>query len=160
MSDDFVIPPTAPDPKNRDAGLVWTPKQYSDTATLDLTDEEIQKSWVIIQETVAKHQPRWVEMIMRDVTLTTERLAGELDKFRDEIVSRLGEEVGLAANVDGMPCLEGKPPIVEIVGHLAGTEMDKYGLDHERKGWEVTRATQRDEDFYGQKGITKKKKAK
>ncbi len=159
MSDtDFSKLATAPDANVRDKDLVWTPKQFSDAATLDLTDDEISKSYSIIIETWSKHHPIWVEMIMRDVTVTVEKLAHALDVFRDEIVSRLGEEVGLAANVDAMPCMEGQPPVVEIIGHLAGTDMDKYGMDHEKKGWEVTKATERDEDYYGQKGKPLKKR--
>ena len=158
MSDEFDNLPTAPDAGARDKDLVWTPKQFSDAATLDLTDEEIQKAWVIIQETIQKHRPVWIDMIMRDVTVSVEKLAHALDVFRDEIVTRLAEEVGLAANVDAMPCAEGKPPIVEIVGHLADTVMDRYGMDHEKKGWEVTKATERGEDFYGQHGKPLKKR--
>lgn len=157
MSDEeFVAPPTSPEMKTDD-GLIWTPKQFVDQATMDLTDDEAKKVMEIVASCINKHQPRWRERIMHDVTITVEVMAEMLDQFRDEVVSRLGEEVGIAANVDAVPCLEGHPPVVDIVGHLAGTDMDKYGFDHERKGWEVTRATARGEDYLGQKGKDKYK---
>jgi hypothetical protein len=109
----------------------------------------------IVASTINKHQPRWRERIVHDVSLTVEGLSEMMDHFRDEVVTRLGEEVGIAANVDAVPCLEGKPPVVDIIGHLAGSTMDVYGFDHEKKQWEVTRASRRGEDYLGQKDKSK-----
>lgn len=157
MSDEeFVVPPTTPELKT-DSGIIWTPKQFSDNATLDFTDEEIKRMMEVIVQAINKHQPRWRERIMHDTSLTVEGLSDMMDQFRDEVVTKLGEELQIAANVDAAPCLEGQPPIVEIIGHLPGSTMDKYGFDHEQKGWEVTRAAGRGEDYLGQKGKDKYK---
>jgi hypothetical protein len=34
---------------------------------------------------------------------------------------------------------------------MPGSELAQYGMDHERKEWEVKRAKARDEDYLGEK---------
>lgn len=73
-----------------------------------------------------------------------------LDAMRDELLTRLAE-IGILATVDASPCFYGEPPIVEVVGKIAGDAFHTEGLDHEKKQFEVRRATERGEEFLGQK---------
>lgn len=73
-----------------------------------------------------------------------------LTALRDEILTRLSE-VNVLATVDVAPVLNGEPPTVEIVGKIAGDSQHTHGFDHERKQYEVRKATARGEEFLGQK---------
>jgi hypothetical protein len=73
-----------------------------------------------------------------------------LEQMRDEILELLAKG-GILATVDVAPVLNGEPPVVEIVGHMSGTERAEYGMDHERKQWEVQKAHARGEFFLGEK---------
>lgn len=74
-----------------------------------------------------------------------------LDAMRDEILTRLAD-INILATVDVAPILNGEPPVVEIIGKVAGDDQHKYGMDHDRKKFEVQAANRRGEEFYGQKG--------
>ena len=103
----------------------------------ELTDYEVQQ--------VAKI----VGQIQR--TYNTKRNTQEnLDHLRDEVLTRLAE-IGILATVDPTPCFHNEPPIVEIVGKIAGHSMHTDGFDHERKYWEVQEANKRGEAYRGQK---------
>jgi hypothetical protein len=78
-----------------------------------------------------------------------------LDQLRDEVVTRLAEEMGLLATLDPTPCFHGEPPIVEIIGKVSGHSFHKDGFDHERKYWEVQKANKLGEDYLGQKEKSK-----
>lgn len=73
-----------------------------------------------------------------------------LEALRDEILTRLST-INILATVDVAPVLNGEPPTVEIIGKVAGDSQHKYGMDHERKQYEVRKATARGEEFLGQK---------
>lgn len=73
-----------------------------------------------------------------------------LEALRDEVLTRLAD-ASILATVDVAPVLNGEPPIVEIIGKVAGDPQHKYGFDHEKKQYEVRKATQRGEDYLGQK---------
>jgi len=139
--------PTAPN-ADVDDGIVRSAKQFSDVLTLDLTDEEIGRAFEIIVVLKRKYEQKW-----RFADLSRlERIADELEIFRDEVSYTLAEECGILATVDGTPIFNGEPPIIELMGRIPGTNFDKYGADHEKKEWEVKQATQRGEDYLGQKG--------
>ena len=74
-----------------------------------------------------------------------------LDQLRDEVVTKLAEEMGILATLDPTPCFHGEPPIVEIVGKVSGHSFHKDGFDHERKYWEVQQANKKGEAYLGQK---------
>ena len=74
-----------------------------------------------------------------------------LDQLRDEVITRLAEEMGILATLDPTPCFHGEPPIVEIVGKVSGHSFHKDGFDHERKYWEVQQANKKGEAYLGQK---------
>jgi len=78
-----------------------------------------------------------------------------LDQLRDEVITRLAEEMGILATLDPTPCFHGEPPIVEIVGKVAGHSFNKDGFDHERKYWEVKQANKKGEAYLGQKEKSK-----
>jgi hypothetical protein len=40
---------------------------------------------------------------------------------------------------------------IDVLGHVPGHDVHKYGYDHERKQFEVRGATDRGEDYRGQK---------
>lgn len=74
-----------------------------------------------------------------------------LDQLRDEVITKLAEEMGILATLDPTPCFHGEPPIVEIVGKVSGHSFHKDGFDHERKYWEVQQANKKGEAYLGQK---------
>jgi hypothetical protein len=159
MSDELELPaPNSPTLPTTD-GIVKSAKEYSDVLTLDMTDAEIKKSFEIIVQVRQKYHDKWVRMFLGNPTIDVEKVADELEMFRDELVTRLAEGVQVLATVDASPVLNGQPPIVDIIGHLPGSSMDQYGFDHERKQWEVQRATERGEDYLGQKRNTRKKES-
>ena len=74
-----------------------------------------------------------------------------LDQLRDEVITKLAEQLGILATLDPTPCFHGEPPIVEIVGKVSGHSFHKDGFDHERKYWEVQQANKKGEAYLGQK---------
>lgn len=112
-------------------------KDFSNAATLDLTDEEIRNTMQIIVGIQRKYAAR-------------ANTPANLEMLRDEVLTRL-QSLNILATVDPAPCFYGEPPIVEIIGKINTDPIHKYGFDHERKKFEVERATDRGEDFLGQK---------
>lgn len=141
---------TSPDlPVN--TGIVRTQKQFSDNLTQDLTDEEIQKCLRIILPIKNKWEGRFVARFTHNDSPTENEIHKFLNEFEDEIKTTLAERVNVLATVDTTPLLMGEPPTIEFVGVLPGHSLNQYGFDHEKKIWEVTKATQLGEDFLGQK---------
>ncbi len=66
------------------------------------------------------------------------------------------EAVDCLVRIDATPVFEGNPPLVEWLGKIEGTSLANYGQDHEKKQWEVQKATERNEDYLGQKGEVSK----
>jgi hypothetical protein len=58
-------------------------------------------------------------------------------------------KIGLAADVNLMPCMFGESPEVVVIRNLAVDDHDGY--DHERKRWEVLLSKSKGEDYLGQK---------
>lgn len=121
---------------------------FSNAMTLDLNDDEIKIAGELILSIRAKYVGRWRYMSFDSV----DHAVSELEKMRDELSTTLAEKLGLLVSVDGSPILDGQPPVIEIIGKIEGTQFANFGMDHEKKAWEVKKATDRGEDYLGQKG--------
>jgi len=129
-------------------GIVKTAKEFSGALTLDLTDEEIARALKIVMRVKQKHQ----EIFRKKYPFDSLEQALELiANFEDEIKTELAERCNVLATIDTVPMLEGKPMNIEWIGKLPGDALYKYGMDHEKKEWEVKRANVRGEDYLGQK---------
>ena len=140
-----------------DDGIVKSAKQFSDALSMDLTDEEIKKAF----ELTVKISNKWHEKFRLRFgggIFTPEEALEALDEFEEELKYELATRLDVYATVDATPVFEGEPPIVEFAGALPSHPIAKQGFDHDKKTWEVQHATARGEAYYGQKGITKKKK--
>lgn len=150
MSEDelpTVTSPTLP----TDDGIVHTQKQFSDNLTQDLTDEEIQQCMRLILPIKAKWQNKFRYKFNDPDTFNMDDVFRFLSEFEDEVKTTLAEKVNVLATVDTTPLLEGKAPVIEYIGVLPGHNLSKYGMDHEKKIFEVKKATERNEDFLGQR---------
>lgn len=83
-----------------------------------------------------------------------------LEALRDEALTRMAEELNISAELDIAPCFYGEPPILEIKGKLTVDDINKYGFDHEKKGWEINKAHERGEDYLGEKESPDSRKGK
>lgn len=102
----------------------------------ELLDSEVKQVFDIIVDIQARYATR-------------ANTADNLESMRDEALTRL-MDIGVLATVDPTPCFYGDPPVVEIIGKV-DQQFKKFGLDHEQKGWEINKAHNRGEDFYGEK---------
>lgn len=118
-------------------------KDFAHSAS-DLTDAEITRFFKVIEEVRTKYAGR-------------KNTVENLESLRDETLTRL-MDIGILATLDPTPCYYGEPPIIEVVGKIQGDGLHKYGFDHERKGWEVTRSVERNEEWLGQKEPLDKRK--
>lgn len=144
---DFELPVDSP-ALGVDEGKVFTPKQFSDGLTLDLTDDEIKRAFEIIVSVSRRHRAKFITKVQHP-GFNVEKAMKMIDEFEDELITRLAESMDLIATVDASPVFSGEPPVVDIVGALDSHYTAKYGLDHEKKEWEVKRATQQGQDFLG-----------
>lgn len=136
---EYVTSPSLPTQE----GIVTSAKEYSDALTMDLTDEEIRKSFSLIALVRKKYAGRSFDTIEQGIMI--------IEELEKEIQYELATGLNILARVDSTPMLMGQPPILEIMGKLPGDSVEKYGFDHEKKEWEVKRATDRGEDYLGQK---------
>lgn len=144
---DFELPVDSP-ALGVDEGKVWSPKQFSDGLTLDLTDDEIKRMFEIVV-TVSR---KWRQVFITKVhhpDFNVEKAMKLIDQFEDELITRLAEGMDLIATVDASPVFAGEPPVVDIVGALDSHYSAKYGMDHEKKEYEVKRASREGTDFLG-----------
>lgn len=146
---EIVTVPTSPTLDTGDGDVVNTGASFSNAMTLELTDAEIQAAWRIIWGVRAKHQMKFIQKFNDASTFNLDDALKALEEMEDEIKTKLAE-VDILASVDTVPILEGQPPAIEIIGMLPGSNLAKYGMDHERKEFEVKRATQRGEAFLGE----------
>lgn len=136
-----------------------------------MQDDRIQ-SGKQLAENAANMYDSDVRMIGEVVTALSHKYsklpntAPNLEKLRDEALTKLAEK-GILVEIDVTPCFYGQPPNIDILGKVSTDDFHKYGLDHEKKGWEVKKSKDRGEDFYGQKDTSdpaskaaKKKKSK
>jgi FKBP-type peptidyl-prolyl cis-trans isomerase (trigger factor) len=137
--------PTSPNlPTSGD--IVHTDKEFSDALTLELTDEEIQKAFAIVAEVSFKYQYK-------------EASVKNLEALEDEIKTRL-TSIGILASVNPMSLLDGDPVTVDFIGKVKNDPFHTYGLDHEKKKFEVEKANTRGEDYLGQREPANKRRAK
>jgi hypothetical protein len=144
---DFELPVDSP-ALGVDEGKVFTPKQFSDGLTLDLTDDEIKRCFEIIVRVSRRWRAKFITKVQHP-DFNVEKAMKMIDDFEDELVTTLAESMDLIATVDASPVFSGEPPIVDVVGALDSHYSAKFGMDHERKEYEVKRAKSQNEDFLG-----------
>jgi hypothetical protein len=133
-----------------DSGVVMSRKAFSDGLTLDLTDSEIQQALSI----TLPIKNKWSAVFRSKLNsgqFTVDQAMKLVDQFEDELVSTLAERMDLIATVDASPVFEGEPLIIDFVGALPSHYTARYGMDHERKRYEVLKAKDRGEAFLGEK---------
>src|SRR5208282_5092411 len=135
---------TSPD-LSVDDGIVKTRKEFSDSLTQELTDDEIATAFKVMLPIVSKWHERWV-LKFSNPFFTAEEALEEIDKFEEELKYELATKLHVYATVDATPIFEGEPPIVELAGALPSHSVARHGFDHEKKIFEVKRATERGED--------------
>lgn len=140
-------------------GIVTSAKQFSDALTQELTDDEIKRAFELTVRISNKWHRKFVSKFGPHSIFTPEEALEALDEFEEELKYELATRLHVYATVDATPVFEGEPPIVEFAGALPSHKIAKEGFAHDQKEWEVKHATARGEAYYGQKGITKKKKA-
>lgn len=125
-------------------------KTFSNNLTVDLTDEEIQASWRIIGSVRKRHQDIFRRKFNDPSTFTMGAVEKAISEFEDEIKTELAEKVGVLASVNAVPIFEGKPMVIEWLGVIPGHSLERFGMDHEKKTWEVRRATDQGEAYLGE----------
>lgn len=138
MSNEFTVPPPVHQMPVADDRLK-SRKQLVEFAS-ELQDIEAR----FVAQVIVKMSQKWSTRVAT---------VKNLEAMRDEILELLAKG-GILATVDVAPVLSGEPPVVEIVGHMSGTERAEYGFDHERKMYEVKKAHARGEFFLGEKEHT------
>lgn len=158
---DFPINPVNSPSLATDPGIITSAKQFSDNLTLDLTDTEIKQAFELIVNISKKWQQRFRYKFNNvaayrhlSESQVVEEAAKLIDEFENELHNTLAEKLHLIVTVDMAPVFEGEPPVVELVGCLDTHSSATYGMDHEKKEWEVKKAAELGEDYYGQKSTT------
>lgn len=113
-------------------------KRFAQLAS-DLTDEEIQNAFMVINAAREKY---------RGLPSTP----NNLDRLRDEVEYRLAE-VGILAKLDPTPVIEGRPPVIDIIGKVDIGPFAAVEVDHEKKQWQIHEAIKRGEYRYGEKEV-------
>lgn len=117
-------------------------KAFSDTLTLDLTDADIKKAFEICMRSLRKWRPIFnAKFDPHSATSINSRdeAAALIMQWDSEIQDQLAE-MDLDGEVDIEPLRKGKPPTIVINGALESHISAKYGMDHERKEFEVKRS--------------------
>lgn len=143
--DNVVTSPTMP----TDPGIVYSPKQFSDSLTLDLTDAEIQRAMEITLRIRSKWSARFRSRFGTHGGFSFDDAVTMLNQFESELKETMATEMDLMVSVDMEPVLAGAPPVITFEGALPSHSSAVYGLDHERKEWEVKRAKDLGQDFLG-----------
>jgi hypothetical protein len=153
MSDEpmSINVPTSPEiPTGSDN--ITSASAFSGAMTLDLTDEQIKKSFELITRIKRKHTEVFRRKFNDPSSFTMDSVLKYVDDFEDEIKTELAERVGVLVSVNTVPLLEGRPLEIEWLGVIGGADLEKYGQDHEKKSFEVKKATARGENYLGEKG--------
>lgn len=145
MTDEFHtsvpdLPVTSPNLDTKDSRVAKSARDFSGMLTMDLTDDEIAQAYKIIIETRNRHSHKIAS-------------PENLSALGDEIVYRLADEAGILSKFDPVPIADGGYPEIELIGKIGTDDIHKYGFDHEKKEWEVKRATDRDENFLGEEKV-------
>jgi hypothetical protein len=99
----------------------------------DMNDEDIKRLGPLYAEIMQMFARK--EMTL-EVAREIEKVA--IDRFH---------KLGYVARVHTAERLMNLGPVtIEILGHVAGSEFEKYGLDHERKQHDILRGIERNED--------------
>lgn len=146
-------PVTSPD-LPADAGFVHSPKEFSDALTLDLTDEEIQKAMELILQIRRKWSAKFRAKFSGHGGFTVDEAFKMLNDFEVELKDTLADKMDLLISVDMEPVVMGQPPTIVLEGALPSHSSAKYGLDHEKKGWEVKKAKEKNESFLGESKLS------
>lgn len=135
-------------------------KQFADSLTMDLTDEEIDSLLRTILPIRQKWQVRFINRFSNDPKFDVDKAMKMVDDFEDELKYEAATKHKVLLTVDVSPLLEGKSMCIDVVGALPGHTINTHGMDHERKEFEVKRAVSREEDWLGQKGNANAAKTK
>lgn len=111
-------------------------RKFAELAT-DLTDEEIQKAFIVINRVRSKY-------------MGLANTPDNLENLSDEMETCLAD-IGILAKLDKTPCAIGEAPIVEIIGKVHGGSFSEIEFDHEHKEFEVKKAHSQGEYRYGEK---------
>jgi hypothetical protein len=103
--------------------------------TTELREEDVRNIGRLAAQIVPKYKYRL-------------RSAQTLQEFDNEVMHRFAE-VGLIARV--LPDPDTGMYTIDVIGHVPGHDIHKFGFDHEEKQYEVRKATERGEDYRGQK---------
>lgn len=103
----------------------------------DLTDEEIQRAFTVINKVRLKY-------------MGLANTPDNLEQLGDEMETRLAD-INILAKLDKTPCASGEAPVIEIIGKISGGSFSEIKVDHERKGWEIKKAHAQGEFRYGEK---------
>lgn len=124
------------------AEYVGSLKAFSDTLTLDLTDEDIKKAFEICMRSLRKWRPIFNAKFdpHSAVSVNTADEAQSLIMQWDGEIREQLAEMDLDGEVDIEPLRYGQAPTIVINGALESHETARYGLDHSRKEWEVKRS--------------------
>lgn len=134
--------------------VVTTQKAFSDSQTMDLTDEEITNCFQILLPIVNRWRTKWGPKFMAPELCTMDDFEKAVSELEDEIKTRFFD-IGILATVNPEPILEGEGPQVEFLGKLPKSDGSHLLQDHERKNWEVQRSRLTGEDYLGQNEVSK-----
>jgi hypothetical protein len=133
-----------------DGDILKTQKQFSGAMTLDLQDHEIKACMKILHDVRERHLRKWLTKFNDPQNFTLDDAMDAVEQFENELKTEMAEKVNVLVSVDATPLLVGEGLKMEWLGVLPGGSLERYGLDHEQKEWEVKRANARDEDYLGQ----------
>lgn len=134
-----------------DDGIVTSAKQFSDALTQELNDDEIKSAFEMIVRISEKYHEKFERRFGPGSIFTPEEALEALDQFEEELKYELATKLHVYATVDATPVFEGEPPIVELAGALPSHSIARHGFDHEKKIFEVKRATNKGEAYLGEK---------
>lgn len=140
--------------------IMHNPKELSDSLTMDLTDDQINDLFRVVLPIREKWQQKFIAKFTNDASFNVDKAMEMVDQFEDELKYESAIKLNLLVTVDVSPVLEGKEMIIDVVGALPGHDINKYGMDYEKKEYQVKKAVSRREDWLGQKGIADAAKAK
>jgi hypothetical protein len=150
MSEDEAPIVTSPDLPT-DEGIVHSVKEFSGAMTLEMTDDAIASSLRVMMPIREKWITYFRQKFNDPGTFSLDDALEAITKFEDELKYELADKCNVLATVDTVPLLEGQPMRIEWIGQMPGSDIYKYGMDHEKKEWEVKRATANDENYLGEK---------
>lgn len=135
----------------KDTSVTTTQKQFSDSQTMDLTDEEIKNCMIIIIPLINRWRKKYAGKFIHG-TATMNDFEKAANNLEDEVKTKFFD-IGILATINPEVMLDGQGPQIEFLGKLP--KLAALGQDHERKGWEVKKANLLGEDFLGQSEVNR-----